>query len=92
MPSFETGNYNSILENVIITIFDVSNVTTQVFKFSSSNHDLLQLSSLVTGWICWKFYGIGGPSVLNKGVCKQKLWSKRIYIEGVFLLIDILSS
>ena len=62
----------------------------QNFKFSNSNHDWLQLSSLITRWICWKFYDIGEPSDLSKGVCKHKLESKKIYTEGVCFFTDIL--
>ena len=62
----------------------------QNFKFSNDNHDWLQLSSLITGWICWKCYDIGGPSDLRKGVCKHKLRSKKIYTEEVCFLTNIL--
>ena len=29
-----------------------------------------------TGWICWKFHGIGGPSDLSKGVFKRGIYLK----------------
>ena len=89
IASFESDKYNSILGYFIILVIDVSNVTIQNFKFSNSNHGWLQLSSLITGCICWKFYNINGPLDLNKGVCKHKLESKKIYTDGVCFLTDI---
>ena len=90
IASFESGIYNSILGNFIILIIDISNVAIKNFKFSNSNYGWLQLWSLITGWICWKFYDIDGPSDLSKAVCKHKLGSKNIYTEGVCFLTDIL--
>ena len=89
--SFESGKYNSILENFIILIIDISNATIQNFHFSNSNHGWLQLSYLISEWICWKFYDIGGPSDFSKGVCKPKLWSKKICTEWVYFFTDILT-
>ena len=91
VTSFESGKYNSILRNFIILIIDVSNVMIPNFKFSNSNHGWLQISSLITGWICWKFYDIGGPLDLSKAMCKHKLGNKKIYTEGVCFLSDILN-
>ena len=62
----------------------------QNFKFSNSNHGWIQLSSLIAGWICWKFYDIARPLDLSKVVCKCKLGSKKICTEGVCFLTDIL--
>ena len=77
LASFESDKYNSIPGNFIILIIDASNVTIQNFKFSNSNHGWLQLSSLITGWICWKFYDIDRPLDLSKGVHKRELEARR---------------
>ena len=62
------------------------------FEFRSGKlcHEWHYLSSLITGWICWKCHNIGGPSDLSKGVCQHKLWSKKIYTERVCFTTDIL--
>ena len=60
------------------------------FRSGKCSPDWHQLSSLITGWICWKFHDIGGTSELSKGVCKHKVWSKKIYTEMVCFPADIL--
>ena len=58
------------------------------FRSGKCNHDWHQLSSLITVWICWKFHDIDGPSDLNEGVCKHKVWSKKICTEIVCFPTD----
>ena len=62
------------------------------FRSETCNHDWHQLSSLITRWIYWKFHDIGRPSDLSEGVCKQKVWSKKIYTEIFCISTVILSS
>ena len=54
------------------------------FRSGKSNYDWHQLSPSITGYVCWKFHDMAGPSDLSKGVCKHKLWNKNIYTEKVF--------
>ena len=61
------------------------------FKSAKCNYDWHQSSSLITGWICWTLYDIGGPADLSEGVCNHKAWSKKIYTEVVCFPTDILS-
>ena len=62
------------------------------FINGKSNHNWHQLSSLTTGWVCWKFHNIGGPSELTIDVCEHNLWSKKIDTERISFPKDILQS
>ena len=67
-------------------IIKVSNVAIHIFKLSNSKHNWLQLSTVEN------FMKLVDLSDLSKGVCKHKLWSKKIYSEGVLFLTDVLPS
>ena len=62
------------------------------FRYGKCINDWHQLSSLITGWICWKFHEMIGPSDLSERVCKYKVRSKKIYTEAVCFPTDILPS
>ena len=62
------------------------------FRSGKCNNDWHQLSSLITGWIGWKFHEMVVLSDLSEIVCKHKVWSKKIYPEIVCFPIDILPS
>ena len=58
------------------------------FRSGKCNHDWHQLSSLITGWICWTFHDIGWPSDLNERLANTIYEAKR-FTQKQFASPDI---